>query len=51
MTELAATYVVALFAMALAATSAFTLITMVNHFDPPEAAADSATAPLKDKAA
>ncbi len=51
MTELVATYVVSFFAMAFAATSAFTLITMVNHFDPPNAAADPATAPLKDRAA
>jgi hypothetical protein len=28
-------YVVAAFAMAFSATSALTLITMVNHFDPP----------------
>jgi hypothetical protein len=51
MTELAATYVVCFFAMALAAASAFTLITMVNHFDLPEAAADPDTAPAKGKAA
>lgn len=37
-----AAYVVAAFAMALSATCALTLITAVNHFDPPE------TAPLTE---
>jgi len=40
MSEFIASYLVAFCAMAFAAASAFTLITTVNHFDPPEATRD-----------
>jgi hypothetical protein len=36
MSEFVASYLVAFSAMVFAALSAFTLITTVNHFDPPE---------------
>lgn len=51
MTEFAASYVVAFFAMVFAATSAFTLITSVNHLDPPEAGAARDVTPVGNKAA
>ena len=37
MSEFVASYLVWFFAVAFSAASAFTLITTVNHFDPPEA--------------
>ena len=51
MTGFAAAYVVAVFAMAFAATSALTLIYAVNHFDPPEERPAGDVNPVHDQAA